>query len=656
MDYHVENGEAALKLCREILQRGEAQLFRGQTHDWPRLIPSLFRSAGEDRETAVMELEAFSEWAANAPQMATYWQNPEAIVAIAQHYAIATTLLDLTDDPEIALLFSKPQADSKGGESVIYCFDEEALHRLDGLHLIRIDVHNLWRLEAQSGLFLEFHKEELGEVLRASATRIYFPSETLSAAERTRLYPVRKSALEVVIDQWLYRRELEQLLGTISENMQFNVTLRRHSYRGAFRWRQPPELEASWIKGELGWVFPNVESLSVASDPIVISIPLPIFDSSKNVLDQISTFIRNSIENIASQSRFFCFEVELPPNKSHLAGSVGTLLNRCWDGIRQLPYRDEDRISCLALTAALLLARTMEIEGVDKWPEQLFGELEILEAAPIGGHIEAGVVSKTDLIAAFSNEHHDRFTAYMRRKATTDPLFLMNYIVDHWMLFDFNRFQRLFVCQLVPTMIDGYWKEDLNLYDGALGCLWSLSFNPALLGYVTSSEYRFHSPLGLTRDCSRIVYIFPDMDQHDIEEVFVSCMPWILGGGRPYEVLFHGYAMDPRAVWKIAKAVRHAKLICDVGGISPLEVMPTFKEVAPSKESEAERLLGAQGIGAFEIWLMAKNKIAKMNGKPIHAEHPVFQRFWRDLLDSNARIEERAKNEADWPGPFMLNN
>jgi hypothetical protein len=459
--------------------------------------------------------------------------------------------------------------------------------------------------------------------------------------------------LEIVLDQWFYRHQLEEMLASITseDGIKFSVGLRRHTYPGAFRWRLPPSLEASWIKGEPGWIFPSVEPAGIASDPIVVQLPLPDLSSPEEALTEVVGGVSKAISEHVGSGKLISFAVRLPASKSHLSGSIDTLINRCWDGIRLLPYRAEDLAYCLGLTVTLLVGRAMGL-NVDDWPERLFGEVELLEVAPVGGHIEAGLVSKADLLAAFSSEHHPKLTAYMRRKAIEDPLFLINYIVDHWMIFEFEAFQRIFVRQLIPTMMDNYWREDLNLYDGALGCLWSINFNPALLGYVTHMGYRFTSPLGMQKDCSHIIYILPDMDQEDIAEAFISCMPWILGKGDPYLVLFHGYAHDMRNVWTIRRAIRHAKWICEVGGISVLEPMPSLQNPDDLVDEVPQGLLQANGMGALEVWLTAKEKLEKMNGKPLHIEHPVFKRFWSDLMFSNAKIDQLATAAPDWPGPL----
>jgi hypothetical protein len=75
-DYHVETAEAALEKCWELVRSGQADLFRGQTRDWPQLTPSLMRRSGEERAAAVEELRYFHEWAEAIPQMGSYWVFP----------------------------------------------------------------------------------------------------------------------------------------------------------------------------------------------------------------------------------------------------------------------------------------------------------------------------------------------------------------------------------------------------------------------------------------------------------------------------------------------------------------------------------------------------------------------------------------------------
>lgn len=650
MEFHVDSAEAALEKCWQLVRDGQADLFRGQTRDWPKLIPSLLRVSREDRATALRELDSFKEWARNIPQMATYDGNDRSITAIAQHYGLPTTYLDLTTNPEVAALFAKRAGDSEEtSDAVIYCFLEAGLKSLGGARLTRINVDNLWRLETQNGLFLQFLDERLTETLRPQAIRILFPASTLSASERTRLYPIRKSALESVIDQWIYRRQVEGVTDFVTSfpGVQYVSMTHRETYPGAFRWRAVPELETSWIGYETAWIVPPVESVSVVNDPAFVTLTAVDFSDPAEAKRTLVEAIEGPIHQHRATGQLISFETPLSPDKSHLSGSVATIINRCWDGLRVLPYQADELIASIALVAALLIARAEGVEGVDDWQERLFGKLKTIEVAPIGGHIEAGAVSSADLKNALSTAHYGKLTHYMRRKASADPESLMIYVVDHWVLFDFDLFRKLFVEQFIPSAVDAFWKEDLASHEGALGCMWSINFNPALLGYVTPFEFRFLSPITTEKSCEPIVYVLPDMDRSDLEELFTSCMPTIEGGGPPFQVKFHGYASDARAIWEIERVIEQCKWIVEVGGISPLEVFPSLMPKSCEEQGRP-----AVGIGAFEIWLIAHGKLHCVQGKNFDEFRPLFDEFYSELGISNANLGTRAKCARDWPGPI----
>jgi len=248
MDIEASSAAEALRICADLRRTGKASLFRGQCRDWPTLAPSLFRLGSKNRDRSATKLARFLEWANAVPQMAFYRDRPEELTAIAQHYGIPTTFLDLTASPEIALLFAKreDQAKEDAGNAVIYCFAESELALLSNVHILRLHVANLWRLEAQKGLFLEFLDDTLSSQLRNMGIRVHFPSELLTEEERARLCPVRKSALENVLDQWFYRHEVENHMENFVTIKKMG--LKRHSYPGAFLWRQIPDISPEWLR------------------------------------------------------------------------------------------------------------------------------------------------------------------------------------------------------------------------------------------------------------------------------------------------------------------------------------------------------------------------------------------------------------------------
>ncbi len=645
MEFYEESVQAALEKCWQLVRDGQADLFRGQTRDRPTIVPSVFRTSGEGRIAALKELNDFIEWAQNVPQMGIYWGDEDSVTAIAQHYGIPTSFLDLTTNPEVAALFAKTSGDGQNScKGVIYCFLEADLRSLRGLRITRINVNNLWRLEAQRGLFLQFIDESLTKTLRDRAICIYFPETRLSASERSRLYPVRKSALESVIDQWIYRRQIEGV-AELFKQIEYKFFTHRETYPGAFRWRVVPLLEANWFERESAWVLPRVENVAISENPQVVRLPELDFTRPDAARRQLLETIEAPIRKYWTTGRLVSFVASLSDQKSHLSGSVSTIVNRCFDGLRVFPYEIEEMIASIALVATFVMARAEGIKGVDEWPKHFFGKLETVEVAPIGGHIEAGMVSMADLRNALSGEYLSRMTAYMRRKAEGDPGFPMMYIVDHWMLFSFNAFKKLFVEQFIPTAVDGYWKEDLSLYDGALGCMWGINFNPVLLAYVTPFSFRFHSPISGERDCSKIVYVLPDMTKEDLEEVFLSCLPSVMVGGEPFHVRFHEYSLDPRPIWEIDRVVEQSNWIVEVGGISVLEVAPSLTFETDDKIKQM-----FPTVGAFEIWMISKRLIQIAQGRTFQEIKPMFDEFYRDLRISNTNLDARARGTPDWPG------
>jgi FRG domain len=127
-------------------------------------------------DSVIQRLSHFYGWVRQTPELASLHNNLDFFHAVAQHYRLPTTLLDFTFDPEVAGFFAShgARAAPLPGAlrfSCIICANSERLTRSredinqrhrdrEGTELVRlvtVDVRNLWRLQAQKGLFLDIH-------------------------------------------------------------------------------------------------------------------------------------------------------------------------------------------------------------------------------------------------------------------------------------------------------------------------------------------------------------------------------------------------------------------------------------------------------------------------------------------------------------------
>lgn len=631
----VSSLEEALDLCEELRSNGFADYFRGQSRDWPEITPGLFRPLAKKREQVEDELSAFISWSKNVPQMAVYHDSDDAITAIAQHYGMPTRFLDITTSVEIASIFSKISEPSDDDMAVIYCFAEGDLQAISGCRVLQIDVANLWRLEAQCGAFLEYKTAEASAAVRACAHTIKFPAVALSQAEITRIYPERKSALEIVLDQWFYRDQVQEFTASFSNGGSIVATARRHTYPGAFVLRGESDFSPEWVGNDPSWIFPRTEQVTVSGAARQLKLTASWQGDPEKLYRETLLFLGENLPGITGSELTVDFFINSESTEHSKA--VSSIINRCVDGLRIWPFRRSDVVLSLARTITLLFSRAHDYDPTT-WYRNVLGETLLIDTAPIGGHISTGEVSKSDFLSCLNDLQKLPLTKFFSTMALSDPLQFMNYVVDPWTLLDFEGWSSLYATQFIPSVIDEIWMQDLANYDGGLESLWTVSFNPALLAYVTTSQYRFWSPLAYDKNVENHIYIFPDMDVHDMVEAIVACYPRIVEEDLPFKVLFHGYSRDDRPIWKIPEVVQKAKSLIEIGGLSPLDVLGGFGHQMgkgdPPKFGEPE------GLGAFEIWLIANEKLEWLQGRHLSESRQLFEALIAELPNQNAIFEK----------------
>ena len=222
----------------------------------------------------------------------------------------------------------------------------------------------------------------------------------------------------------------------------------------------------------------------------------------------------------------------------------------------------------------------------------------------------------------------------------------MNYVVDPWSLFDFGRLVELFVEQFIPSCVGMYWNQSVENNEGVPDQLWGATFNAAFIATITRFNYRLFSPIATEPDVERLILIDPDMTESDLKEIFLSCVPSIYRGSKPFIVRFHGYSADSRELWEIDRVVFQCQMIVKLAGISVLYIFPDGLD---RKISEQQNLLG--GLGAFHIWAIATGMLNASNRGRLEVTEEIFEQFLAELMQSNAHIDTLARSEPDWPLP-----
>jgi len=220
MRYQVASLEEALSRAQQLQSLQPDTWFRGQRGNWP-LASSFVRKNEAERELAIERLERFSAWAESVPALRGVVANDDALLAVAQHYGIATNLVDFTTEPRVAAFFACDDPSNAHGNqdvSCIICLRYAELKELcesvrtarPDMHVpsaITIDVPELWRIQSQRGVFLEYPFDASFEKHYFDFDRIVFPAERdpqvlARLIPKEDIYPSQKSDLETLLDQF----------------------------------------------------------------------------------------------------------------------------------------------------------------------------------------------------------------------------------------------------------------------------------------------------------------------------------------------------------------------------------------------------------------------------------------------------------------------
>ncbi|WP_429327161.1 FRG domain-containing protein [Paraburkholderia sp. GAS348] len=376
---HVVNTvEEAVDLALCFKEEGRYDWFRGQLQANWTPASSMERAIrqGESPELLEQRLMRFLGWARTVRSL-SYLADPvnrDQLFAVLQHYGFPTCYIDFSTEPGIAGFFASDckEPPAPGTPSAIFCLDTTDLRRFYDeyitphcneeseqlqIDLVSVNVDNLWRLQAQAGHFV-FANHDWYRFY--DLDRIEFPwTGYPSFPPKNRIYPEHRSFLEQLLDNYFEdeRRDLnrenflrEQHERVASGQPVFKQIIIRSNGYDAVVFDTPPQELPSWSEEVLkSWLEMPAESFHEAvglRQTITLrngsNVPLP----GKQLAYGISTAIRHDTSLRRRAVQWELLGLPDAVNRERLEA----LVREAWNGMRRLPYTDEDiAFACGAL-------------------------------------------------------------------------------------------------------------------------------------------------------------------------------------------------------------------------------------------------------------------------------------------------------------------
>jgi hypothetical protein len=468
--YRAKDLDDAIRYASSLKMNGSHDWFRGQLQNYP-LRSSFTRLDKSEQEEALVKIGRFEQWAKNTPGLEGLAQNVDTLAAVAQHYGLPTNYIDFTVNPEVAGFFAvhNPKARVLSGDSCIMCLNTGDLEQFwrslppkyPPPEFIRLEVPNLWRLESQEGCFLFCPYANFEHIY--DLDRIFFPCNgPPTAISVTKIYPERKSALEILLDQFFMNEQLIKGTKEIEQLPAFramaHVTIPIGDGWDPELCSSSPSILDSWMPVLIRpWVDHQREVFARVSAKLAISMEINFAASPSRVRSQVEIAM---VEALARDPLLRNHLIEwhicsdLPESR---IGDITSKLERLWDGIRIHPY-SLDQIAhsiaqCVALWTAMGNKNANLVNLQEEAADETFGNSLRVEFGSEDGSYSKGFAGRDLLLGAVRKD----IGKYL--KPDLAPLFggnitgLLQAVQDPKRLFEFPPLADVFARQLAPSQI-----------------------------------------------------------------------------------------------------------------------------------------------------------------------------------------------------------
>ena len=480
--FRVDSIQEAVELAYCFQEEGRYDWFRGQVQIWPPIssLQRMYLDQGREFEKLYHKrLEMFCYWLSNTPQLCHLLdqENWHELFAVLQHYGIPTHYIDFTTDPGVAAFFAGDAKHAPAGdcESVIFCLNKYDLSEFcatikDALpqeqaqiELVMPEVRQLWRLEAQRGVFVYANYNWDTDY---PLDRIIFPySGPVAYPTPEQIFPEHKSSLEQLLDRYFFiekgksgltahKKMVQDLNHQGSKIAWFEVAADPGYYwADAFidnvgkllLWTQ--DIVNEWLQPlpKAGWESGGyVERLKMHPEMTA----LEVYSVVKFGVLQAMRF------NKTLRDRSLDWELQYGPAVLFV-NEVREAMRTVWNGMRDLPYDNDDIAEALAKTCQLLMCLNRFSISVNEQTEavgSVFLSPLRVEFGCDDGSYSVAYAAKDSIRKII---RHDFNTLLMpeTRAAELSVSRVLQLMYNPRILFEFVGFSKFFAAEIIPTQV-----------------------------------------------------------------------------------------------------------------------------------------------------------------------------------------------------------
>lgn len=462
--YNAADLREALKLAKEFKLAGKYNLFRGQAKNWP-VKSTAGRLSKQSHEKARQALERLYYYFTTNSALSKYKDNIDWFYAVAQHYGIPTNYIDFTTDPEVATFFATNSKSNVEGENcVIICLNEtdfiefveftKLLYEKDNVippQIVKVDVDNLWRLQAQSGHFLFTPYGSIEHYY--DFDRIIFPFvEPFNQIKSEHIYPKTKSELEILLDHFFNtekriegQRNMQKLIKAVK------IPVYEFPSENIGTYLKNKKRHRTWSKANIkSWEFLTNELWQKNAIAAKISLKVNANKEPSEQIEEISRYVFSELEsnNDITRDNNLDFDIVFTPKstkKNHRI--INSNCKRIWDGTRNLPYSLNDIASILSKYICLEYHK----QKFDKIISFSGEKLITLELTNEYGSITRCMASPSVIVNAFRKD----LKSVLIDELITDPISsrVLLYVNRPNLVFNFNLLAKAFVKELIAYQV-----------------------------------------------------------------------------------------------------------------------------------------------------------------------------------------------------------